>query len=519
MTRPTLLLILLLMSSPACSAPGSNPEQSDSSARFAEAPAWVITPYEHPSVRRSVHMAGVGWANGTGGGAREIAVQKALTDVTQTILSAIRSTVLVATNERRENDDVTWTEELDQTIRVDSEGELPGYDVIDSWTDEQNGETVVLLVVSRELLASTLFPKIEQALAEADEFLDTPPELSQTRPAEALFRALQAYAVLSARMLDATKAQVVAANSRLQPQAQSNFNRATTLLDETSRRLAALSGSIRIDKISGDGQRSAVRGALAQPLTARLSVVDAAGNTHPLARFPARFVAAVSPGPALAHSASSTDDRGLISCRVSDLVPTGQAANEIFVEPDFGRLAPGIGRSRIPSESFVYHLPTSGQTSVLVLVTDTFEGAPLASQISAEALGDHLSSFGFDVLVVDPSSAAGRRLDALEEGDLAQAIAELHADRFEYFIHGRSSTRYSSKTPVGHFYYSLAALQVDNLISGSSQAVTTSEVKGGHPVQGVPGINKALTALQRVLARDIDEQFVSEFVIETEPNS
>ncbi len=519
MTPSTLLLLVVLVVAPACTSPGAGASPGSSSDRSAGGPDWVITPYDHSGVRRSEHMAGVGYAPGTGGASREVAVQKALTDLTQTILSAIRSTVIVETNQRRENDDVTWAEELNQTIRVDSAGELPGYEVVDSWVDEQNGETVVLVVVSRELLCSTLFPKIEQALAEADEFLDTPPDFATTQPAQALYRALQAYAVLSARMLEATKAQVVAKHSRLQSQAGANFGRATALLDETSRRLAALSGAIQIDKVAGDGQRSAVRGALAQPLIARMSVVDAQGQSHPLARFPARFVASQEPGPALAHSASTTDDQGLISCKVSDLVPTGQAANEIFVQPDFGRLAPSIERSRIPSESFTYHLPTTGQTSVLLLLTDTFEGAPLDDQLMGEELGDHLSSFGFDVLVMDPTSPAGQRLAAAEDTDLAGVIAELHADRFEYVMHGRSSTRYSSKTPVGHFYYSLATLQVDNLASGSSQAITTDEVKGGHPVKGQPGIARALAALRRVLNQAVDEQFVSEFVIETDNDS
>jgi len=518
MTLSNLALLVLLVAAPACSSTAGDGSGGQSSSSRG-GPDWVITPYEHGRVRRSEQMAGVGYAPGTGGAAREIAVQKALTDLTQTILSAIRSTVVVETNQRRENDDVTWAEELNQTIRLDSAGDLPGYEVVDSWIDELNGETVVLVVVSRELLCSTLFPKVEQALAEAEEFLDTPPGFAVTQPAQALFRALQAYGVLSERMLEATKAQVVAKHSRLQSQASANFSRATTMLDETSRRLAALSGAIRIDKVAGDGQRSAVRGSLPQPLTARLSFVDEQGQSHPLARFPARFVAPQEPGPALAHSASTTDDRGLISCRVSDLVPTGAAANEIFIEPDFGRLAPSIARSRIPSESFLYHLPTSGQTSVLVLVSDTFEGAPLQTQVSGENLGDHLSSFGFDVMVLDPASSAGRQIAAAADADLAGAVAELYGDRFEYVMHGRCSTRYSSKTPVAHFYYSLAALQVDNLTSDTSQAITTTEVKGGHPVKGLPGINKALAALRRVLNQAVDEQFVSEFVIETEQGS
>lgn len=518
MTPSPLLLLLVLIAAPACSGPNGG-ASGNSSDLSAAGPDWVITPYEHTGVRRSEHMAGVGYAPGTGGASREVAVQKALTDLTQTILSAIRSTVIVETNQRRENDDVTWAEELNQTIRVDSAGDLPGYEVVDSWLDELNGETVVLVVVSRELLCSTLFPKIEQALAEAEEFLDTPPDFATTQPAQALYRALQAYAVLSERMLEATKAQVVAKHSRLASQANANFGRATSMLDETSRRLAALSGAIHIDKIAGDGQRSAVRGALAQPLIARLSVLDQQGQSHPLARFPARFVAPQEQGPALAHSASTTDDQGLISCKVSDLVPTGQAANEIFVQPDFGRLAPSIGRSRIPSESFVYHLPTTGQTSVLVLLTDTFEGAPLEDQLMGEELGDHLSSFGFDVLVMDPTSPTGQRLAAAENTDLADLITELYADRFEYVMHGRSSTRYSSKTPVGHFYYSLAALQVDNLDSGSGQAIATDEVKGGHPVKGLPGISKALATLRSVLNTAVDEQFVAEFVIETDQDS
>jgi len=40
-------------------------------------------------------------------------------------------------------------------------------------------------------------------------------------------------------------------------------------------------------------------------------------------------------------------------------------------------------------------------------------------------------------------------------------------------------------------------------------------VKGGHPSQGLPGINRALTALQGPLRKQLDEQFVSDFVSET----
>ncbi|MFT7465457.1 MAG: hypothetical protein ACI9EF_003824 [Pseudohongiellaceae bacterium] len=529
MTRSALLILLILLLLavvPTCASTDGAGLSGDSASRSASAPSWVLTPYQHPQVRRSSHMAGVGYAPGTSGAAREIAVQKALTDVTQTILSAIRSTVTVETNQRRENEDVSWTEELSQTIRLDSAADLPGYEVLDSWVDESNGETVVLVTVSRELTCSTLMPKVEQALTEAQEFLNTPADFSSSNPAQALFAALQAYGAVSERMLDATKAQVVADHSPLQPRAAANFRRATSLLDEASLRLANLAGAIRIDKVSGDGQRSAVRGSLPQRLSARFTVISSAGQPLPLAHFPARFVAPEaltsgdSPhgGPALAHSSSTTDNNGLIFCSVSDLVPTGMAANEIFVEADFGRLAPSIGRSRTPSESFVYHLPTSGQTSILVLLTDTFENAPLATQISGEELGDHLSSFGFDVLVVDPSSSAGKRLAASSDTALPAEITTLYDNRFEYAIHGRSTTRYSSQTPVGHFYYSLATLQIDNLSSGSSQAVATNEAKGGHPNKGLPGIKRALASLRMVLAKAVDEQFVSEFVIDSELN-
>jgi hypothetical protein len=461
-------------------------------------------------------MAGVGYGTGTSGAARETATLKALTSVTQTILSEIKSSLVIETKQRRENDDVTWTEELNQVISNHSEATLPGHDVVDSWVDTQNGETVVLVVVSRELLCSTLFPGVEQAITEAGEYLDTPANLSTTQPGQALSRALQAYAVLSERMLDATKSRVVASSSPLAQQANRNFDQATDLLDEASSRLARLAGSIRIDKVSGDGQLGAVRGALAEALTARLSIVDENGRTHALARFPARFVVTQDPGPSLAHSSTSTDDSGLISCRVSDLVATGIASSEIVIEPDFGRLAPGLGSARIPYERFTYLLPTAGQTSVLVLISDDFEGAPIGRQITGDDLGDHLSGHGFDVLVIDPTSREGLVLATVDDTALAQKVGELYPDRFECIIHGRTTTRFSSKSSGIFFYYSLAALQIDSLRSGSSFAIATNEVKGGHPTQGGPGINKALTTLHRLLHTEVDEQFVSEFVIETD---
>jgi len=441
MTRSLLLLFIVAI---ACAGPASSPNGGGSSARADSRPSWVGNPYRHPRVNRATHMADEGSSTGTSGAAREAAILHALSGISGTIMSEITTELEVVTKQRRQDDDVTWTEDLKKSIRTRSQDTLPGHDMVDSWIDTENGETVVLVVVSRKLLCSTLFPGVERAITEAGEYLTTP---AAPMPTQALKDALLAYGVLGGdRMVDAIKSRVVAEHSVEKQRAERNFARATEMLDEASKRVARLARTIRIDKLSGDGQTGDVRGSLAEPLSARLSVVDESGSTHALARFPARFVTAQDPGPALAHPSASTDDNGLISCKVSDLVPTGKASNEIVIEAGFGELAPSYDRSRIPSEHFTYLLPTPGQTSVLVLISDDFEGDPLDRQITGDHLADHLSKRGFDVKVVDPTSREGRILAAIDDTALAKRVEDLHPGAFDYVIHGHTKTRFSSRS-------------------------------------------------------------------------
>jgi hypothetical protein len=248
-----------------------------------------------------------------------------------------------------------------------------------------------------------------------------------------------------------------------------------------------------------------VRGALADPLRARLEYQDAAGEVRPLVDVPVRFALGRPGAATLLPESSTTDARGEIACRVTDLRPTGLAANEITVRPGFWDVAPDLADSHVPVASFTYHLPTAAGTTVLLAVEDDYEGRPLSTPVVEPALAAWLSRFGFDV------RTPGEGRAALVSAGAGRLVELVDAD-VDYVVRGRATSRHSSEERGLQWFRASANLELLHLGSGRSSAVEVGEVKNAHRDRSEAGGIGALRLLEEPLRASLETAFVADFV-------
>jgi len=500
--KPLATSFLLVATIAACvSAPADQPRPID-----AGRPTWVDEPFRHPRCAQA--LCGVGGAKGMDEEARRLSLTRAMDDIIGSILVDVSSTIDIDTRTRRENDEVFWSEEIGEQVRLTMGEELPGVTTLERWTDPDRGETYTLAAVDRSIMLDQYLPPVLQAVHQSRALLDDADARETTDPGQAIRNTLQAYEALSSAYGDAVKARVVAARSVLEPRAQQAHAETSQLLADVSSRLARLSGSIRIQKVSGDGQRGVVGGALAQPLVARLLHRGAGGTTSPLPDFPVRFAPAVPGAASAAASSTTTDGAGSASCVVSALGPTGRGSNEIVVQPHYRLFAPSLAAARVPSETFTYWLPTPSQTEVRVAIEETFDGAALRNPFLAEAAADHLSAYGFDARTTGDAGRTWRELSSLSTDQLRAVLGTDEG----YAILGSADVWPKGLEQGIEWFAADAQLRIVHLGSGKVRSASTS-VKGGARSATEAGARRVMRReLLPALLAEIDGAFVASFV-------
>jgi hypothetical protein len=493
MKSVTILILALAVS--ACLAPSGD-----------SLPDWVDSPREHPRCSRREALCAVGIATGEGEAPRELARKRAIEQIVSSILVSVQSTIDVDTTSRRTSDDVFWTDEVRERIRVTTQQEdLPGVEVVERWVNPGRREVYVLVRVPRDLLMDRWLPGVGAAIAEAESFLTTADEFSTRDPGRAIHNTLEAYRVVSGAYGDAVKANVVGRDSPWAGDARRAFGHASQLLADTSARLARLVGGVSILKLSGDGQPGSVRGDLRDPLQVRLEFRDHDGKLRPLVNVPVRFAPATPGAATILADSSTTDSAGEITCRVTDLNATGLASNEIAVQPGFRSVAPDLSDRHVPAVSFTYHLPTAAQTTVVVALEERYDGRDLSTPFMADGLAAFLSGFGFDVR---RPGATRKRLDTT---DLTLLRSALGPD-VDYLIRGRTYARYSSFERQLHWYRAAAQLQIVHVDTGRISSLDAGEVKDAHLSESESGAIQALKMLRGPLYAKLEIAFVADFV-------
>ncbi len=474
-------------------------------------PKWVDAPASHPRCDRREALCAVGIASGSGQAARELAQQRALEQIVSSVLVSVQSTIDLDSTSRRSNDDIFWTDEVRERIRVSSQQEdLPGLEVVERWVHPTRREVYVLVKVPRELLLDRWMPRVGQALAEAETYLLTADELSMHSPGRAIHNTLEAYRVVAGAYGDAIKSKVVARESRQRGQADQSFARTSQLMAETSARLAQLIGGVRLVKLAGDGQAGVVRGSLPQALRVRLEYQDLKGEVQPLQDVPLRFASRIEGAADVLTDSSTTDAAGEASCRVVNLGPTGLANNEILVQPGFSTVAPDLADKHVPAASFVYHLPTAAGTTVVLAVREIYEGSQLSPSVLQGELASHLSGFGFSVRGQEPS-ASMPSID-LETSTDPQALRQALGPDADVLLRGRAEARHSSLENQLHWFRAYAQLELVNIDSGRVTALSTEEVKDAHREHSQSGAIRALKLLRGPLFAELERTLVADFV-------
>lgn len=493
LTRPLIAGAVLLLA--ACGSTSSG----GGSGPSAPPPRWLDDPYAHPACPRPLYLGGIGLAAGTGGEAREQARLAGMDRIIQEILVEVRSQVDDVSTTRRENGEFMWDESLTEKISLTSSGDLPGVRVLDRWQDPQSKESWALVAVAREDLIDQFLPGVEQANRAAGQFLSTAPDDSNA--SKTLVNAIQAFGLVSATFGDAAKAKVVGRGSVHARTTDAAHQTSADLLARASERLAALTGSVHVTKVAGDGQAGAVRGSLATPLTARFTIVGGAGDHKPIVGLPVRFRAANTPAPAISATSTSTNENGSIECLITDLAATGLPSNEVIVEVDLTRFGSSVPAARLPSETFVYWLPTPGQTSIAVDVRALYAGNALALDFVAGNIASHLSDYGF----------AAEVRSGLGSSSIA-ALAQALGPNIQYVVRGTAEAWHSSQIQSLHYYKAKATLEIINLKSGDVLSLTTDEAKAGLDREAEQGAVKVLRELDKQIRRKLDEEFVSLFL-------
>ncbi len=489
------LLSLLLLALPACLSTGAG-----------ALPAWVDAPTEHPGCSRRDVLCAVGIASGEGPGVRELARQRAVEQIVSSVLVSVENTIEMDATSRQGDEGSFWTDEIRERIRVRSHQEdLPGVEVVERWVHPVRREVYVLVRVRRDLLLDRWLPGVERALDEGHTFLSHADDVAAEDPGRAIHHTLEAWRALSEAYGDAVKANVVARPSPDGGRARAAFEQASLMLADASTRLSELVSGVAVRALSGDGQRGTVRGELGEPLRVRLEYRDDAGAVRPLVDVPVSFATARPGAAVLLPSAATTDASGEVTCRVTDLRPTGLAANEITVRPGFRDVAPDLADTHVPAASFTYHLPTAAGTAVLVVIDEEYEGAPVCTPVVEPALAAHLSLFGFDVR----SLSAGRDpiLDAT-----GSALGAAVGDDVDIVLRGTASSRYSSEERGLHWYRATARLELVDVSDGRTTALEAGEVKDAHRERSEAGGLRALRLLLGPLEASLEESFVSDYV-------
>ena len=243
----------------------------------AKPPAWLARPAEHPACDDAM-LCGVGTSQLTGIDAVEQARRSGLQEVAASILVDVQGEIVAATRSVLENGDASWSEDLAETITLRADAELPAARVLETYENPATGETAVLVGVPRLALVDKWLPELESAVGQADELLRQADVSGDADPIQSLKLLTRAQSTVTSVWVLANKLRVVANRTSAAGRIAAPWNRASQLVGTLASEITRHAGSLRLEIVSGDGQRGRIRGHLPALLLVQASRRAADGS-------------------------------------------------------------------------------------------------------------------------------------------------------------------------------------------------------------------------------------------------
>lgn len=490
-----LFLFALLVGLPGCGLFGGGSTRP---------PAWLARPAEHPACDDAL-LCGVGTSSAPGLDAVEQARRAGLQEVAASILVDLQGEIVAATRSVLDDGDASWSEDLAETITLRADAELPAARVLETWEHADTGETAVLVGVPRLALVDKWLPELESAVGEADELLRQADAAGDAQPVEALERLARAQSTVNSVWVLANKLRVVANRTSAAGRIAAPWNRASDLVATLASEIARRAGSLRLEIISGDGQRGRIRGHLPAPLLVQASRRAADGSWQPLPGLPLRVE--VAPGQLEAQPAAGlTGNDGRLRLFASALRRVAGAPSALRVVPD---LATDVPLPGLPEATFHYSLPTAPDTRLLLVTEARLGSQTLDSAALLTSLAGHLGAAGFDVQTLPADHARAAELLAAAPSQLAGLVGR----DVDYVLRARAQLDPSSHSGGLQWFSALGEVEAVGLDDASAFPLSTPTLKGAHSSGGVEG---ALRVLRRellpALQDALDEQFIVDFL-------
>ncbi|MEW6743298.1 MAG: LPP20 family lipoprotein [Planctomycetota bacterium] len=371
----------------------------------ADLPDWVARSGVHPQYPKEQFLVGFGSVEGTGSEAIAEAMQRGRDEIAFEIQAKIETSIESIMKEMRRDDKATLEIDLTAKSRQVSEEILQGSRRVATYEDRANNMTYVLVAMGRKDFAERVLAGAEDTLVETKSSLATGKDsVARESPSEALQAYLRCVGGLAEVQRSMARALAVLPNDAAVA-ARARGLRVPEIGAEIEGGLTRLTGAIRVEALSGDGQTGAPGTALPDPLVVR-AVWRGPSRECPVAGFPVRVDLAKA-GLASVHLPSESTDRdGKAQAYLRDLKMTGEHANPVTIGLDYVPFAGNLAASYARAATLTYFLPTVASTKALVVIHETIEGRQVDPPISETLITDKLTSLGLAIVKRDASMRA-----------------------------------------------------------------------------------------------------------------
>ncbi len=399
----------------------------------SDAPEWARTG-QVPGIPLGSYLVGHGVSSPgfVEADAYDMSKIRALEEISQQIEVKVKSEFTSRMKMVMTNEDIGQLTDVESFSKLESVELLAGAEIVRKYYDEETGIGVMIVRLDRAKLSERLLGQATDCQKQVVAHLGF---LDESKGAGDIASALKSLVHAHHGLVTALSKQgkALAAGTTRSQKDRFEALKLADFWNRVTRESDLLSGSVRLEALSGNKQKAGLSGHIKKPIKIKVT-----WKGKPVSGFPVTVELAEDQGTVIRHG-DTTDRNGDFSFELREMKASGDHSNTVVATLDFKAVEKKSDLDA-PSCEVTYLMPTKKTTRVAVIFYETIDERPVREPYSGSHLKEALGNIGFQIVTPDLRRPV-REVVRMPPN----ALAELLGDLCDYVIVGTAECFESSK--------------------------------------------------------------------------